>query len=104
MKDLPIQGDASCSETCGKAQVPSEEEILILNAMRLVKERVRQIRDRLSEISSSPGGENETGGKAWLEEEMKRLKLKWEDLERDRRKAAHERMVLLGHEEPGGEG
>jgi septal ring factor EnvC (AmiA/AmiB activator) len=98
MEDRPIQEKDSCSKMCGKAQVPSEEEIRALDAMRLIKKRVREIRGRLSEIASSVTGE--TGEKESLEDEMKSLKSKWENLERERKRASHERMVLLGHEEP----
>jgi predicted nucleic acid-binding Zn-ribbon protein len=100
MEDRPIQERDSCSKMCGKAQVPSEEEIRALDAMRLIKKRVREIRGRLSEISSSVTGEKEPGEKENLEDEMKSLKSKWENLERERKKASHERMVLLGHEDP----
>jgi hypothetical protein len=100
MEDRSIQEKDSCSKMCGKAQVPSEEEIRALDAMRLIKNRVREIRGKLSEISSSVTGDKKTGEKESLEDEMKNLKSKWENLERERKKASHERMVLLGHEEP----
>ena len=88
-----------CSKTCGKVEVPSEDELFALNAMRAIKEKVRDMRSRLSALSSG-AGEEKPGEKESLEKELERLKSEWESWERKRRKAAHERMVLLGHEEP----
>ena len=82
---------------CKKTEVPSEDEVVALNAMRAIKERVRQLKTRLSEISSSNRDE-EKGEALALEEQMEELKAEWNEWEEKRKKAAKERMILLGHE------
>jgi hypothetical protein len=88
-----------CPKSCGEMDVPSEDEISALQAMRRIKERVRDVRTRLSAISSGTVAE-EPGEKETLEHEIGGLKSEWETWEQKRKKAAHERMLLLGHEEP----
>ncbi|MGD8985422.1 MAG: hypothetical protein PVI53_15450 [Desulfobacteraceae bacterium] len=82
---------------CKKMEVPSEDEVVALNAMRAIKERVRQLKTRLSEMSSSNRDE-EKGEALALEEQMEELKAEWNEWEEKRKKAAKERMILLGHE------
>ncbi|MGD9321215.1 MAG: hypothetical protein PVH99_14680 [Desulfobacteraceae bacterium] len=82
---------------CKKMEVPSEDELVALNAMRAIKERVRQLKTRLSEMSSSNRDE-EKGEALALEEQMEELKAEWNEWEEKRKKAAKERMILLGHE------
>jgi len=86
-------------KTCGKVDVPTEEEIAALRAMRRIKERVRDVRGRLSAVSDNADAER-GGEKAALEQEMEELKGEWKAWEEARKKAAHDRMVLLGHEKP----
>ena len=86
-------------KTCGKVDVPTEEEIAALRAMRRIKERVRDVRNRLSAAPADSDAER-GGERAALEEEMEKLKGEWKDWEKARKKAAHDRMVLLGHEKP----
>ena len=88
-------------DTCyRKVEVPSEEELVALNAMRAIKARVRDLKRRLSEISPLDKGEhNEEALK--LEEEMAELKAEWNEWEEKRKKAASERMILLGYEKVG---
>ena len=83
---------------CGKIEVPTADELAALDAMRNIKKRVRALKGRLSEIASGTAAEK-PGEAAALEEELERLKGQWESWEQKRQKAAHERMVLLGHEE-----
>lgn len=101
MEDQTGREKNSCSKVCGNVEVPSQEELRALNAMRAIKERVRDVKSRLSEISTGAGGEKPEE-RVSLEEELKRLKSEWETWERERKKAARERMILLGHEEPSG--
>ena len=86
-------------KTCGKVDVPTDEEVAALRAMRRIKDRVRYVKGRLSAFSSDSdaerGGEKET-----LEREMEKLKGEWKAWEEARKKAARDRMVLLGHEKP----
>ena len=82
---------------CKKLEVPSEEEMVALNAMRAIKERVRDLKKRLSEVSSSHKEEDRTEALE-LEKKMEALKAQWDECEEKRKRAAKERMILLGHE------
>jgi hypothetical protein len=82
---------------CKKLEVPSEEEVVALNAMRAIKERVRDLKKRLSEVSSSHK-EEERREALELAKKMEALKAQWNEWEKKRKKAAKERMILLGHE------
>ena len=83
---------------CKKMEVPSEDEVEALNAMRAIKERVGDLKTRLSEISSSNRDVGKSEALA-LEQKMEKLKAEWNEWEGKRKKAAKERMILLGHEE-----
>ena len=84
-----------CETSCKQVQVPTEDEVEALNAMREVKERVRSIKGQISKLSAP-----EMEERSRLEKEMAQLKSKWDRLEERRNEAARVRMVLLGHEEP----
>ena len=90
---------SACESSCGKVEVPTQEEVEALNAMRGVKQRVRSLRKRLSEISVSRV-DRDVEERSRLEQEILRLKSEWDALEQKREEAARKRMVLLGHEEP----
>lgn len=98
MEGKSDQRKDACSKSCGKVEVPSEEELHALNAMRSIKEEVRKLKSRLKEISFG-AGEEQQGKREALEKALEELKSEWEAWERKRKRAAHERMVLLGHEE-----
>ena len=98
MEDRFREGQGG-GKSCGKVDVPTADEISALQAMRCIKERVRHLRSRLSAISSGRVVEK-PGEKETLEEEIKRLRSEWEIREQERKRAARERMILLGHEEP----
>jgi hypothetical protein len=91
----------ACRKLCGNIQVPTEDEVAALNAMRNIKDRVREIKKKISEISSSKKLEDVKRVSGW-EKEMAQLKEEWDVWERKRKEAARVRMVLLGHEEEGG--
>ena len=97
-KKSNIEGSNEVESCCKKLEVPSEDEMVALNAMRAIKDRVRDLKKRLSEISSSQKDENSDEALR-LEKEMAKLKLEWNEWEEKRKKAAKERMILLGHEE-----
>jgi hypothetical protein len=82
---------------CKKLELPSEEEMVALNAMRAIKERVRDLKKRLSEVSSSHKEEDRAEALE-LEKKMEALKAQWNEWEEKRKRAATERMILLGHE------
>jgi len=83
----------------GKLEVPTEEEREALRAMKSIKERVRAVKKRLRFLSASDSNESAEEG-IELEEELAKLKVDWDIWEEERRKAAKERMITLGHEEP----
>jgi chromosome segregation ATPase len=83
---------------CKKMEVPSEDEVVALKAMRAIKERVRDLKTRLSEISSSNRDEHK-GEALALKQKMEKLKAEWNEWEEKRKRAAKERMIFLGHEE-----
>jgi len=91
-----IEGSPEEDKCCKRLEVPSEDEVVALNAMRAIKDRVRDLRRKLSEISESGGDKSKI---LKLEKEMAELKVQWNDWEEKREKAARERMILLGHEE-----
>ena len=93
------EAPSACETSCRKVEVPTQEEVEALNAMREVKERARSLKKRLSEISASRV-ERDQEERSRLEREIMQLKSEWEALEQRRKEAARRRMVLLGHEEP----
>lgn len=83
---------------CKKVEVPSEDELEALNAMRAIKIRVRDLKKSLSELSS-PNEDEKAKEASALKKEMAKLKAEWDTWEEKRTRAAKERMILLGHEE-----
>ena len=87
------------SKNCKPIEVPTEDELVALNAMRTIKEHSKEVKKRLSEISLL--NEDENAEKILeLEREMEQLKAEWKQWEEKRKDAVRERMILLGHEEP----
>jgi len=82
----------------GKLEVPTPEEREALSAMRSIKERVRALKKRLTELKDS-GHDEGTGEMSELEKELSHLKMEWDNWDEKRQEAAKERMILLGHEE-----
>lgn len=83
---------------CKGIDVPTDNEVEALSAMKALKLRVREIKKKISDISlTSKKGKNESL-LAW-ERDLVRLKKEWDRWDKKRRRAARERMVLLGHEE-----
>ena len=90
----------ACDRACKPLSVPTDKERIALNAMRRIKDRVRVIKKRLSEMAlsdSNHGSEERLN----LETEMTKLKGEWEEWEKKREEAEKERMILLGHIEGG---
>jgi len=84
--------------TCtGQIEIPTPREREALAAMKSTKERVRGIKKRLKELKALKS-DIHAEQIASLEDEMARLKQKWDSLEVERDAAARERMILLGHE------
>ena len=81
----------------GHKEVPTEKEQEALSAMRSIKERVRELKKRLDAMKASDQDEN-AARISEIQEELAHLKVDWNRWEEKRKKAARERMILLGHE------
>ena len=98
MKAEEIIGLDGTRECCGQIDVPTDDELKALNAMRNIKDKARDLKKRLSETSSS-GTEGNAQKREELEKEISRLNAAWMAREKERQNAARKRMILLGHEE-----
>ncbi|RJR47269.1 MAG: hypothetical protein C4576_10015 [Desulfobacteraceae bacterium] len=88
-----------CENHCRQIEVPTEEELVALNAMRAIKQEVRTLKDRLRGLSEEQGPQS-VAEKAALQKSLDRFRMEWNDWEKKRKAAAKRRMVLLGHEAP----
>ena len=95
----PLEKKSACVHSCKKIDVPTEEEVCALNELRCIKERVRELKKKISDLSAGlvAGTRDDL---LVLEEEMADLKDQWLAWEEKRQQAARERMIILGHEEP----
>ncbi|MBW1783307.1 MAG: hypothetical protein JRL30_21510 [Deltaproteobacteria bacterium] len=66
--------------------------------MRSIKERVREMKGRLSRLKDAGPG-RDVVEMADLENKLVQLKQEWNHWEEKRSAAARERMIILGHEE-----
>ncbi len=82
----------------GRIEVPTEKEREALAAMRAIKRRARELKGYLGE-QKTPGPDKDGRDIGEMRRELTRLKKDWEKWEKNRRQAARERMILLGHEE-----
>lgn len=89
-----------CSEKgCQPINVPTDDEVTVLNALKALKERVRDIKKRIS-ILSGDMSERKNEEILKLQVELETLNIEWKGWEKKRDEAARERMILLGHVEP----
>lgn len=96
-KNGDTENQDACTQLCKGVDVPSEEEMEALNALRAIKEKVRDLKKQRTELSSS--NENGNGARiSELDEEMALLKNDWDEWEAKRNEAARQRMIILGHE------
>ena len=94
-----LDGKTACVHSCKIIDVPTEEEVCALNELRCIKERVRELKKKISDLSAGlVAGTRED--LMDLEKEMADLKEEWLAWEEKRQQAAKERMIILGHEEP----
>jgi hypothetical protein len=89
-------GNRSCP---GQLEIPTPREQKALAAMRAIKEQVKPLKERLASLKDSDqdGGGDEA---VRVKTELARLKEGWNLWEAERKAAAKERMIILGHEEP----
>jgi len=79
--------------------VPTDDEVCALNELRCLKDRVRELKKKISELSAGlvAGTRDDL---IILEQQMEHLKEQWLSWEEKRQQAAKERMIVLGHEHP----
>ena len=95
-----IEGKSACVHSCKKIDVPTDEEVCALNELRSIKERVRELKKKISDLSAGlVAGTRED--LMILERQMEDLKEEWLSWEEKRQQAAKERMIILGHEQHG---
>ena len=88
------------AEACpGKIEIPTKKEQEALTKMKTIKERVRELKSNLN-IIQEDDHEKTSVAISEAKKELTRLKVEWETWEAERKQAAKERMILLGHEEP----
>ena len=94
-----LEDKAVCVHGCKKIDVPTEEEVCALNELRCIKERVRELKKKISDLNAGlvSGTRDDL---MILENEMADLKEEWLSWEEKRQQAARERMIILGHENP----
>ena len=97
--DDNVEAKTACFHSCKKIDVPTDEEVCALNELRCIKERVRKLKKKISDLSAGlVAGTREDLMN--LEKEMADLKQEWLSWEDKRQQAARERMIILGHENP----
>ena len=87
---------AGNSDQCKRHEVPSDEEVAVLNQMREIKTRAKELKKRQSEIFLHK--DEYLGEKSSLEKKLAELKTEWDRLEEKRKRAAHDRMISLGYD------
>ena len=94
-----LEGKPACAHSCKKIDVPTDDEVCALNELRCIKERVRELKKRISDLSDGlvAGTRDDL---MILEKQMEDLKEEWLSWEEKRQQAAKERMIILGHEQP----
>lgn len=88
----------NCKACPGQVEVPTERELRALAELRAIKERVRMLKGSLTSIKAE-GSAADAGMIEEIETTLEALKRDWDQWEGERKAAAQERMILLGHEE-----
>jgi hypothetical protein len=84
---------------CGGIEVPSDDELVALNAMRSLREKAKTIREKMDQLERN-GGVGDRSERVRMRQELDRLRMEWREWEKKKNRAARERMTLLGHEDP----
>jgi hypothetical protein len=81
---------------CGGAvEVPTRREQDALINLKAIKTRVRELKRARAESGDDVTDQRRDA----IERELQHLKREWDHWEEERKEAARERMILLGHEE-----
>jgi hypothetical protein len=98
LSDVSFHMLEDTERTCpGQLEVPTPREQKALAAMRAIKEAVKPLKERLASLQDS--GQGEGDDTLTIKGELARLKKDWDQWEAERKAAAKERMIILGHEE-----
>lgn len=89
---------SSCRGVCKGVQIPTDEELTALDAMRTIRREATILKKRVQRLVTSNDEASVAEG-VQLEGELQRFKEEWRRWDEKRREAARRRMVLLGHEE-----
>jgi len=79
----------------GVVEVPTRREQDALINLKAIKTRVRELKRARAETGNGLTDQ----GRYAIESELQHLKREWNRWEEERKEAARERMILLGHEE-----
>jgi len=98
LSDVSFHMLEDTERTCpGQLEIPTPREQKALAAMRAIKEAVKPLKERLASLQGS--GQGEVDEALTVKAELARLKKDWDQWEAERKAAAKERMIILGHEE-----
>ena len=86
-----------CKDMCKSIEIPTKEELTALNKLREIKKRVREVKKELAFMATDSSFYEQ---KFRLDAELIQLKKEWEGWEKERDKAANDRMIALGHLDP----
>ncbi|MEW6665559.1 MAG: hypothetical protein AB1512_10130 [Thermodesulfobacteriota bacterium] len=92
-------GVCGCKNLCREVEIPSDDELVALNAMRSIREKAKALReemDRLQKTEPAQAGPE----RIRMQRQLDLLKQEWQEWEKKKNIAAKEKMVLLGHEDP----
>jgi FtsZ-binding cell division protein ZapB len=94
-EDFPKQMLTSALCT-GSVEVPTRREQEALNRLKAIKTRVRELKQARGERGGDAFADQRRDA---IERELHHLKQEWNHWEEEKKEAARERMILLGHEE-----
>lgn len=89
-----------CKSTCSEIQVPTEDELVALNAMRSIKEQAKALKEKMDQVERKEAADGDSE-RVRIRQELDRLRKEWQEWEKRKNRAASARMIFLGHEEPG---
>jgi hypothetical protein len=91
-----LQESCECQAGCRPLLIPTDEEVKALDALRSIKVRVREIKQKLKGLGAHEPGITDDK-RDQFEQRLERLRAEWRVWEKRREEAARMRMVLLGH-------
>ena len=98
MDDKTLDTVKCGKSSCKPIEIPTDDEVRALDALREIKERVRKLKETM--VSESEYG-SFSAEKIQAESELLQLKKEWKEWDKKRESAERERMTALGHTEPG---